>query len=544
MRCPYCHRSLVVPRESRPDAAPEIYRVADAAQGPSTAAPTVSFLCSLCKTRLDAPAEQAGQTVMCPDCGTANVVPERKDLAATAGDATASPSGPGPVEVYNVLEGLDQPPPSAREVYRRYIPVVCTLCRTRMHAAEDQVGQTIVCPDCGTANVVPPFRSSEAPVPLASVQGYELAAGDGPRPATSKDREQFTFKCPVCLTRLQASRGETGNRVVCPDCGADFAIPQPPPDEPRWDPFEEPVEVYAVARGPLLASPGDQAATPHHAPASGLLSDAELHQGDRDLLPPRRSLRKLPPWPLVHGVFSFPFQRNSLVCWAKMTAGSMLVQGGAAIVLAQVLAIDQTGIGLGYLVMAAGMLYTMGFVCIMAVFFSLWISSSALKIVIETANGADRIEQWASEDFLDWAFEALYFVNSVVLSLLVGWGIQALAPEFPADLTVIGSLFLLFPVILLSMLETGSAMNPISPAVLKSLFVQGWGWLGFYALAAMLLAVVAAVVLGLWLWIGFWAIFASSLVIVPALMIYFRLLGRLGWYITVRSRPPESEPPE
>jgi len=222
----------------------------------------------------------------------------------------------------------------------------------------------------------------------------------------------------------------------------------------------------------------------------------------------------------------------------------MLVLGGAAVVLAQVQTIDQVGVGLGYVAMAAGMLYTMGFVCILAVLFSFWISSSALKIVTATANGAERIEEWASEDFLDWAFEALYLVNSVVISLLAGWGLQALFPRLPPDVPVIGSLFVLFPVILLSMLETGSAMNPISPALLRSLFSQWYAWLGFYALAAMLLTVVAGLVAGLWLWIGPWSAFPSSLVIAPALMIYFRLLGRLGWCITVRNQAARTEAAE
>jgi len=544
MRCPRCHTILVVPQESRPRAAPEVYPLADQAQGAPPAAPTVSFLCSLCKTRMDAPADQAGRTVTCPDCGTPAVVPALAASALPSGDAPAPPASAGPVEVYNVLEGQDQPPPTATEVYRRYIPVVCALCRTRMHAAEDQVGQTMVCPDCGTANVVPPIAVSEARAPLAPMQGYELAAEDSSRPQSRQKRPEFTFKCPVCSTRLQASRGEAGKTMACPDCGTDFAIPLPPADEPRWDPFEEPVEVYAVAGGPPPASTPIPFAAWHDSRAPGLPDGEDLLQDDRDLLPPRRSARKLPPWPLVNGVFSFPFQRSSLVCWGKMAVGAMLVQGGAALVLTQVQAIDQTGVGLGYLAMAAGMLYTMGFVCILAVFFSLWISSSALKIVTETANGADRIEEWASEDFVDWAFEALYLVNSVVLSLLVGWGVQALAPRLPPDVTVIGSLFLLFPVILLSMLETGSAMNPISPALLKSLFLQWWAWLGFYVLAAMLLVAVAGVVLGLWLGIGFWSAFPASLAIAPALMIYFRLLGRLGWYITVRSRAPERDTAE
>jgi|GEM_PF-1392954 len=539
MRCPRCHTMLVVPRESRPEAPPEVYELADQSASGATAAPTVSFLCSVCKTRMDVPAEQSGQTVTCPDCGTPAIVPSPG--ASSAAEASVPAASTGPVEIYNVLEGEGQPPPTATEVYRRYIPVVCTLCRTRMHATEDQVGQTLVCPDCGTANVVPPLAASETHVPLAAMEGYELAAGDSPKAAVGGKREEFTFKCPVCLTRLQAGRNEVGKTIACPDCGARFAIPPPPPDTPRWDPFTEPIEVHAVAADPSLEPPVSR--PDHETRQTESAAGEEGDQSDLDL-PPRRAAMKLPPWPLVNGVFSFPFQSNSLVCWAKMTLGAMLVLGVAAFVLAQVRSIDQVGIGLGYVAMAAGMLYTMGFVCILAVFFSFWISSSALKIVTATANGAERIEEWASEDFLDWAFEALYLVNSVVISLLAGWGLQALFPRLPPDVPVIGSLFVLFPVILLSMLETGSAMNPISPALVKSLFWQWYAWLGFYALAATLLVVVAGVVLGLWLWLGLWATFPASLVIAPALMIYFRLLGRLGWCITVRNQTARTEAAE
>jgi DNA-directed RNA polymerase subunit RPC12/RpoP len=518
VRCPWCHTTLVVPQESRPDAKAEVYELAGeaAASGPPPQ-PTVSFLCSLCGTRMDAPADRAGQKVACPDCGTSVVVPSPSQPSPSP---TAAPgAAAGPADIYNVLEGQDQPPPTAAEVYRRHIPVVCTLCHTRMHATEDQVGQILVCPDCGTANLVPAYQAMDSPAPLAAVEGYQLAAaGDQPAPMPPKDRQDFTFTCPRCQTRLQAAHNQAGQRMTCPDCGTTFPVPQPSAEAPRWDPFEEAVGIYAIAGGqaaPAAAGPSPAPPAEHREPKS--LAEVRPHLADRDLLPPRRLEHKLPPWPLVNGVFTFPFYRESCLASVKFTVGTVVAWGIAVLLWPIMMA------------MAAVMLF-------MWLVYVAWASTYLLGILTHTANGADRIEDWPSGDFIESAFQCVYIVSSLMMSVVIGLCAGHLPTGLPPGVGSAAATFFLFPILLLSMLETGTALNPISPAVWRSVFQQWWVWCGFFALAAFLVTASIGLEMGLRALGGPWATIPSVILTALAMMIYFRLLGRLGWYITAKAR--------
>jgi DNA-directed RNA polymerase subunit RPC12/RpoP len=472
----------------------------------------------------------------CPDCGTPAVVPASSQRRQQAPAASSSAPPPESLDIYNVLEGRDQPPPTATEVYRRHIPVVCMLCHTRLHATEDQVGQVMVCPDCGTANVVPPAPEDLSPAePPEVVEGYQLAAGSQPAPKGAADRRELTFRCPLCHTRLQAAPDQAGRTMTCPDCSTEFPIPNPASEDPQWNPFEGGIEVYAIAGGQAETAAASAAPALARAEPRSL---AEAHPlfSNRDLLPPRRLERKLPPWPLVNGVFAFPFYRHSLVCWGKLAVGAMVVLGLLSLAITWSQGLDSAQFGLGAALLGSRVAYLAGLVAILGALYSIWVSSSVLRILSETANGVDRIEEWANQDFVEWAFEALYLVNSFVLSVLVGWGVESLAARLPAGCGMAVSVFVLFPILLLSMLETGTVMNPVSPAVLGSLASRWWVWGGFYLLAGLLAAGVAAAGVGFWALAGAWSAIPSAIVVTPAIMIYFRLLGRLGWYITDRSR--------
>ncbi len=490
---------------------------------------TVSFLCSLCGTLMDATVEQAGQEVTCPDCGTAAIVPSASKPSPPPAGPTPS-STPGIADVYNVLEGQGQPPPNVTEVYRRHIPVVCLLCHTRMHATEEQVGQVLVCPDCGTANIVPAAPANESPAALlAAVEGYELAAtNDAPASTAPKDRHEFVFTCPLCRTRLQAARDRAGQAMTCPDCGTGFPVPQPSAEEARLDPFEEAVGIYAVMGGAPPAPAADRGPSPSpQAVNLAALSETRPALADRDLLPPRQPEREMPPWPLVNGVLTFPFHPNSLIYCGKLAVGGvafaglftavtfMLLSGGYGAVFGAVLSVPTALFGMIY---------------------GSWVLSSQSRVLTETANGADEIEEWVNPDFSAWIFESIYLANALALGAAVGWVVELLTGGVLHGAAVAASVFLLSPVILLSFLETGVALNPISLAVLGSLFSRWWAWWGFYGLAAVLVSATAATTYGLWLLVGTASAIPSAILMALAVMIYFRLLGRLGWYITVNKR--------
>ena len=65
-----------------------------------------------------------------------------------------------------------------------YVAVPCSVCHTRMLATLDQVGGKLICPDCGTATVVPPPPPPRPKIdPMADAgEGYRLVGWDDKGP--------------------------------------------------------------------------------------------------------------------------------------------------------------------------------------------------------------------------------------------------------------------------------------------------------------------------------------------------------------------------
>jgi DNA-directed RNA polymerase subunit M/transcription elongation factor TFIIS len=120
----------------------------------------IGFECHLCGTRMFGRPEQVGRVFKCPDCGARTAVP--------------SPPRPKPQNIPAAMEGeqyelwdADELPSDIVALQPRYIAVDCRKCGTLMYATEDQVGQTIVCPDCRTKHTVPaPRQASPKRSPL------------------------------------------------------------------------------------------------------------------------------------------------------------------------------------------------------------------------------------------------------------------------------------------------------------------------------------------------------------------------------------------
>ena len=167
---------------------------------------------------------------------------------------------------------------------------------------------------------------------------------------------------------------------------------------------------------------------------------------------------------------------------------------------------------------------------------------------METTAGNDRMENWPNIGlFLDWVGELWFIINTVTIGVLLGLGLDWLLPGLlgTREATVAVMIYVTFPVFLLCALETNSPFVPVSAAVLASLGRQLLAWLVFYFQSGCLLAAAGAMVwylllpLDRRLGIPLAALLASAVV-----MIYFRLLGRLAFYCSVRPAEEEDEEEE
>ena len=68
------------------------------------------------------------------------------------------------------------------------VAVVCPVCHTRLHARLDQVGGTLVCPDCGTSAVVPPPPPPQRKIDPTAEAGEDYRLIDGDKTAAGERR--------------------------------------------------------------------------------------------------------------------------------------------------------------------------------------------------------------------------------------------------------------------------------------------------------------------------------------------------------------------
>jgi len=250
--------------------------------------------------------------------------------------------------------------------------------------------------------------------------------------------------------------------------------------------------------------------------------------------------RPAPPrWAFFSGVFSFPFYAGSWSRWVGLSMAASVALGllGIAVLL-------MAGPGMGYfsaVPWVIGMLF-FAFAGFVGLAWAAVASVFLLAILQDTAAGNDEVEDWPSAMFTDWILECVYVLNAFTLSVLPGVAItQALGFHNPASwMAVPAAGFVLFPLVLLSMLEADSAVKPFSLPVWRSLFGMGWAWGLFYA-EAVVLVVAFFLLSGLALLLP-WplAIPLVATVLVAALMIYFRLIGRLAWCCADRAAEEEA----
>jgi hypothetical protein len=160
---------------------------------------------------------------------------------------------------------------------------------------------------------------------------------------------------------------------------------------------------------------------------------------------------------------------------------------------------------------------------------------------VNTAAGSDEVV-WPGEPIQDWIGKGWYLVW-----LLAVWAVPAtlLAGLFSPSLwlytlIVVGMLWLVFPVTLLSSLSAESRLVILRPTILRRLGRRWLALLIFYPVTALLLAV--CVVLFYYAVLGpIISLPGAAFVGGVSFLIYARLLGRIGWLISQDEEEEEAE---
>jgi hypothetical protein len=160
-------------------------------------------------------------------------------------------------------------------------------------------------------------------------------------------------------------------------------------------------------------------------------------------------------------------------------------------------------------------------------------SACWLAVLKESSEGNDRLYEPPGLVFVDWAGECFFVLFASAMALAPGLLAWRFIPNMPLGLgpaLATASGLLLFPVFLLSQLDNGSPLEFFSPKLARTLLKRPGQWLLFYAESVVLLGGCTAAIVGL-------QILSPVLVLISVLLasassfVYFRLLGRLGWWL-------------
>jgi hypothetical protein len=349
-------------------------------------------------------------------------------------------------------------------------------------------------------------------------QQYGLwGVDEAPLPAelAARQPKYFPVHCRVCDTRMQAQEKQVGTMLTCPDCGAKTVTPPAPVERPKPSVLAPEGEEYQLDEMQVL--PERPTYVPHK-----VRQFTEQQQREEQLRQEYEKRPELPRIPLLEGV-------PRMLCRSPLPLFMLALAIALALevwFLANALANVQ-GIALFIVLLAWGTTTVFGALTLMAV------SASWMAVLKESSEGNDRLYNPPGPIFVDWVGECFYVVFATSLAVAPGMLAWKYIPQLPwwlgPGLAAVGWL-LLFPVFLLSQLENGSPMEFFSPKLAGTWLKCPGPWLLFYAESVVLVGGCGAAIVGLQILSPVLVVVSVSLASVTSFL-YFRLLGRLGWWL-------------
>jgi DNA-directed RNA polymerase subunit M/transcription elongation factor TFIIS len=442
------------------------------------------------------------------------------DLPHAEGDDEAQPQQGDRRGVVHFLRGkrphvAENSEMASAEPSQEFIRLVCPGCSARLHPRVHLAGKKVACPDCGRHLRVPqPSPAPTQPAKKARDPGaYHVASDAGARPLPAT----FLVLCPLCSARLHPRVEHVGRKVKCPDCDRPFVVP-PPKVVPAPPPKPEP-GAYGVgearAQGPALLT-------------NFLTVETRLEP------------EKISPPPAVwwaSGVFDFPWRGETRPRWIWLVVDGVFcaaISIFSLLVLRAVL--GAVGLGGPAVMLVAGIFGAL--LMLPWLLTGFYAAALLLAVVIDTANGADEIDQWPIADVSDWFWRGCYFLISFtaagavgsITGIFVGAAIEDPEWTFVARVALLaGSLHFLFPLLILSALEANSAFAILTPTMCGRFASHLPSCLLFYGLSAMLgIFLLGPLAIGAYFMPTVTLFFVGPLA-GTWVLIYARLLGRLAW---------------
>ncbi|MEM6363165.1 MAG: hypothetical protein AAF745_01980 [Planctomycetota bacterium] len=466
---------------------------------------TQSLQCPACKAAVTVGEDAGGQRVSCPHCDSTFVVPGSTSLASGDDDDWLSlddPFAESPVGPDTVRTSMPEPSVSGA------LPEVEP---TPSANRGDDFGDDLF--DMALPSAAPPTQSSPSAPPSGSAQPVQTQS------ATAQSVEfetHFRITCRTCGSPIGVTAAQTGRQIKCRDCHCLITVPSPPRKKKKPQIDLDSAATFTFEES--LAIREDRPADPYRKSAQDLLAEAEAVEEstpaeDDDDVP------KIGEW--LRSTFGILTQLGVLTHWLILSAVGGLV-GGIVV-----------GVGTDILLMS---LFPLG------LFFAAMTLACGFAILQSVANDEDSVDQWPlTLEPAEWISPLLLCLTAVGLTVGPVWFAASIA--FEQSITTVficmASLFVLFPFVLLSMLDMQSVFVPFSPEVGRSITRCEEAWGGFYFSAAILFFATFLIFVFASLQSAVATLVIALTTGVAATFVYFALIGRLAYAIgqSVNEKP-------
>ncbi len=451
--------------------------------------------CPQCQTAVDVRKAAGGSRIDCPACGQSFIVPGfDESTLGSSGGGFGSPTPSSGDDDDDWLNLGDLPP----------IPPVTP----NFPGGSGEIAEPADDFSMSAFKKASETWDEDGPPPEQYVEDLASTFDERPKGTNSEGQKieyqtHYRVRCPTCGTQNDVTDKQAGKQIRCRDCFTMVRVPRPPRVQRKVQ--IDMTEAPAFQFTPLKDS-ADRPEDPFRKSASEYLEAAsrtEKVEPKPDLDVPR-----IRDWAAaVFGIFK---QIGVLAHW-------LILSSIASVVAFVVLSIDAEMLMVG--LFAGG------------VFFGAIVLACGFTIMQSIANDEETVDEWPiTLEPMEWITPSLFCFAAAALGYGPGWFVGWMT--FGNSLTTVCmamiSSFLIFPFVLLSMLDMQSVFMPFSADVGRSVTRSEEAWGGFYfssgvvffftfmifALASMFPTPIAAVI----------GIFVG----VAAEFIYFAMLGRLA----------------
>ncbi len=346
----------------------------------------------------------------------------------------------------------------------------------------------------------------------------ELDAISAALQAADSVDEEFRYSCKVCGTAMYARTSEIGNMTRCPDCYAEFSIPRPIPKSnakkaapiPRAD-----ADLDVALQSSVVDVTRDEKRVKSQADEYLKRAEQDI---DKDVEEKKYETYDFDTFTAFQKAFGF---LNDPAVWILAAVPGFLI--GLVFIAIKFMTAKNAQLGF---VGGAAVLFMFGLPLLAGCLVN------GLAILEASANRQRKVSQWPLYNLGDALGETVMLVIVLTFAAIpggiLGWILSVMNIGGVSLILPLVSIWFLFPIMLLGVLDNGSMMQPVSSDVLRSMSRRGdfWGAMYLWNAFATLILFMAL----------YWCIYASSypLVIAGAIllpfMVYFmfRQIGNLA----------------